>query len=237
MPRLLEVCVDDPDGLAAALRGGADRIELCSALALGGLTPSAGFMRLAATAPVPVYAMIRPRAGDFVFSPDEADSMLRDIEVAREAGLSGVVLGVSREDARLDIELLERLLAAAHGLGATLHRAFDLVPDLSDALEDAIALGFQRILTSGGARRAVDGAEFLAELFDRARGRIAIMPGSGVTSATLPTLMERLPIREVHSSCSSPRPIRSHQAKHLGFAGQGERRTDESVVRALKALL
>lgn len=236
--RRLEVCVDDPAGLAAALRGGADRIELCSALALGGLTPSLGFMQQASALALPVYAMIRPRAGDFCFSPDEADLMERDIAATREAGLAGVVLGAGRADGRLDLPLLERLVRVADGLETTLHRVFDLTgPDFDAALEEAIGLGFERILTSGGARTAPEGLAALARLMERADGRIVVMPGSGVTAATLPGLMARLPIREVHASCSRPMPVRSAAAERLGFASPAERRTDEDTVRALKALL
>ncbi|WP_019998286.1 copper homeostasis protein CutC [Aureimonas ureilytica] len=236
--RRLEVCVDDPAGLEAAIRGGADRIELCSALALGGLTPSLGFMRLARALPVPAYAMIRPRAGDFCFSPREADLMVRDIAAVREAGLAGVVLGAGRADGRLDLRLLERLLRAADGLGTTLHRAFDLAgPAFEAALEEAIRLGFERVLTSGGARTAPEGLPVLARLMERAEGRITVMPGSGITPQTLPALLSRLPIVEVHASCALPVPVRSPAAERLGFCDAGERRTDEAVVRALKALL
>jgi copper homeostasis protein len=157
MTALLEICVADAASLEAAIEGGADRIELCSALELGGLTPSPGLMRLAAQAPIPVYAMIRPRAGDFVFSAREGEIMLADIEAVGGAGLAGVVLGASLPDGRLDEALLSRLHGHARGLGTTLHRAFDLVPDRPAALEAAIALGFERILTSGGGGWRVRG--------------------------------------------------------------------------------
>lgn len=236
--RLLEVCVDDAAGLRAAIRGGADRIELCSGLALGGLTPSVGLMRLAARMGVPAYAMIRPRAGDFVFCDDEIDLMIADIEAARGAGLSGVVLGASLCDGALDRGALARLRRAAAGLGTTLHRAFDLAgPRFEGALETAVELGFERVLTSGGAPSAPEGLAVLERLFERARGRIAIMPGAGVDAATLPALLARLPIREAHASCSAPARIRSNEAARLGFAGAGERATDEAAVRALKAAL
>lgn len=150
---ILEICVDDVAGLEAAVRGGADRIELCAALSGGGVTPSAGFMHRAAAYALPVSVMIRPRAGDFVFTRDEADVMKRDIDAARAAGLSGVVLGASLGDGSLDIPLLEELCRHADGLDMTLHRAIDVVPNMDEALEAAIALGFPRILTSGGRVR------------------------------------------------------------------------------------
>ena len=154
---LVEVCLDSAEGLAEAVAGGADRIELCAALAVGGLTPSAGLMQAAARCPVPVLAMIRPRAGDFVFSPAEVAIMLADIAAARAAGLAGVVLGASLPGGRLDRAILARLTDAASGLDLTLHRAFDLVPDIAPAIELAADLGFRRILTSGQAATAAEG--------------------------------------------------------------------------------
>jgi copper homeostasis protein len=236
-PVLLEVCVEDAAGLAAAIEGGADRIELCSALALGGLTPSAGMMVLAAKAPVPVYAMIRPRPGNFIFDETEIDMMCVEIDAARAAGLAGVVLGANLADGRLDVATLERLVAQANGMGLTLHRAFDLVPDFSEALESAISLGFERILTSGGATTASDGAGQLADIVDRASGRISIMPGSGVTQAAVGELLARLTVSEVHSSCSIAEPAQESRVVSLGFAPAVTRRTSAAVVAALKAQL
>ncbi len=234
---LLEVCVEDAAGLAAAVAGGADRIELCSALSVGGLTPSAGLMALAAKADIPVYAMIRPRAVDFVFGPDELAIMRDDIDAARAAGLAGVVLGANRADGRLDIAILEQLSRHAAGLGKTLHRAFDLVPDFTEAVEAAVDLGFERILTSGGARTAPDGIEALADIIAVADDRISIMPGSGVTIDTINGLLERLAVREVHSSCSRSEPAKDDRLVSLGFVPPSARMTDEGLVRALKARL
>src|SRR5262249_55198139 len=151
MSILLEVCVDSPQGLDAAIAGGADRIELCSALELGGLTPTPGLIGRAAQAPIPVYAMIRPRPGNFVFGPADIDAMLLEVETIRHAGLAGVVLGASNADGSLDRLTLEKLMDGSSGMGTTLHRAFDLVPDLEEAVTIAVGLGFERILTSGRA--------------------------------------------------------------------------------------
>ncbi len=155
MPVLLEVCVDSPKGLAAAIEGGANRIELCSALELGGLTPVAGLMKAAAAAPIPVYAMIRPHAGPFIFDAADEAAMMADIDAVRAFGLEGVVIGANRPDGTLDMPLIRRLKAHAAGLGSTLHRAFDLVPDADAALEQAVELGFERILTSGCTPKAI----------------------------------------------------------------------------------
>lgn len=234
---LLEVCVDSAEGLAAAVEGGADRIELCSALALGGLTPSAGLMALAAACPLPVYAMIRPRPGDFVYCDEELEVMARDIETARRAGLAGVVLGASRRDGRLDRPALERLLGLSRGLGTTLHRAVDFVPDLAQAVETAVELGFERILTSGGAPTAAEGVEALEAAIAAAAGRISIMPGAGIAPETVGQLLPRLPVREIHASCAGAGSAPAGKLVSLGFSPARERRTDRTCVRALKACL
>ena len=166
----LEVCVDTAGGLAEAVAGGADRIELCAALAVGGLTPSAGLIDMAARCGVPVVAMIRPRAGDFVWSEAEVAMMVAEIGEVRAAGLAGVVLGASLPDGRLDVPVLRRLLAASGGMELVLHRCIDLTPDMGEALEEAVALGFDRILTSGGEVMAEDGAARIASLVAQAAG-------------------------------------------------------------------
>lgn len=233
---LLEVCVDDAAGLLAAVEGGADRIELCSALSLGGLTPTEGLMQLAGRMAVPVYAMIRPRAGDFIFDETEIAMMEAEIDAARRAGLAGVVLGASFADRSLDAACLARLVRRAGDMGRTLHRAFDLVPDQAAALETAVDLGFERILTSGGGKTAAEGIVSIADLVGRAGGRLSIMPGSGVTLATVTPLLGT-GVSEVHASCSSPVPTADSHLVELGFAPETARRTDAGIVRALQAAL
>ena len=232
---LLEVCVEDAAGLGAALRGGAGRIELCSALALGGLTPSPGLMQAAQNAGRPAMAMIRPRAGDFIWSSEDLRQMRGDIAAARAAGLAGVVLGASRPDGRLDEWLLSTLIDEAQGMDLTLHRCFDLTPDKSAALETAVQLGFSRILTSGGARTAPEGADTLGLLMQQAGSRITILPGSGISPTTLPALAH-LPLREVHASCSMTEAVAGSIAA-LGFGPVERRVTSESAVRALVSAL
>lgn len=231
---LLEVCVDDLAGLQAAIEGGADRIELCSALALGGLTPSLGLMELAATFDIPCNAMIRPRAGDFVFSEEEIEIMLADIAAARNAGLAGVALGASLPDGRLDRMVLQTLARAAEGLDLTLHRAFDLVPDIAEAVEVAVRLDFSRILTSGGARTALEGVDGIGQAMASAKGRIAIMPGAGI-SAENAAQFRALGIAEFHASCSVALDGAGGRLLDFGFQSAGARRTDPDKVRALKA--
>ncbi|KQW29552.1 copper homeostasis protein CutC [Rhizobium sp. Root274] len=234
--RVLEICVDDAAGLAAAVKGGADRIELCSALGSGGLTPSRGFMSLAALAPIPVYALIRPRIGDFVYSEDDIAVMIADIEAAQAAGLAGVVIGATRAPGMLDRPVLERLVAAAADLDLTLHRAFDVVGDFDAALDLAIELGFSRILTSGGARHAEDGIQRLTHLSKLANGRISIMPGGGVRPQNVARFLAIPGVCEVHASSSQPRAT-DPRLVDFGFAGDEMRHTDEATVRALKTAL
>lgn len=233
---LLEVCIDDVPGWRAAVAGGADRVELCSALALGGLTPGPGLIALAAAGPVPVAAMIRPRPGDFVYAPDEVAAMEGDIAAMRAAGLAGVVLGANLPDGRLDRAVLARLADAARGMELVLHRAVDLAPDPVEAVEIAVELGFARILSSGGALRAVDGLDRLAAMQRQAAGRLVVMPGSGVSVETLPALAGALHLTEVHASCAKP-VAGAATARALGFVTGAEKRSDVATVVALKAAL
>ncbi|KAF8248797.1 CutC family protein copper transport [Wilcoxina mikolae CBS 423.85] len=234
---ILEVCVDDAEGLLAAVSGGADRIELCSALDLGGLTPSHSLMQRAALLPIPTYAMVRPRAGDFVFSPADIDLMLADIELIRTTGLAGVVLGANRADGSLDTEVLQCLVAHSKGLGMTLHRAFDLVPDFAEAVEFAISAGFERILTSGGALTALKGADCLRRAYDAAQGRISIMPGAGIKRENVRDILAIAPFTEVHSSCSEYIPGLDGKVRKLGFSAESRRVTSARIVAELKAIV
>jgi copper homeostasis protein len=187
---LLEVCVDTPAGLAAAIAGGADRIELCAALALQGLTPAPGLMAQAASAPIPIYPMIRPRNGDFTYDAGDLDA--HPAGHRRCARIRPGRRGDRRQppDGQLDLDVLEMLVEHSKGLGMSLHRSFDLVPDQSAALEAAIELGFERVLTSGGALTAQAGAERIAELVQQADGRIGILAGAGVKPQNVAELVE-----------------------------------------------
>lgn len=234
---LLEVCVDSAEGLAAAIRGGADRIELCACLAVGGLTPSPGLMALAAKAPIPVYAIIRPRAGNFVYDADNQSAMLTDIDAVRAAGLAGVVLGASMPDGRLDMPLLKQLRDRARGLGFTLHRAFDLVPDPAEALEQAVELGAERVLTSGLQKNAIDGLDRLQHLVVQAGGRISIMPGSGIKPSNVEQVLRQTGAREVHSSCRMPVTKPDARAVAFGFQAEADAETSADTVRQMRAIL
>jgi copper homeostasis protein len=234
MSVLLEVCVDSSEGLAAAITGGADRVELCSALELGGLTPTPGLIGQAAISPIPIYAMIRPRPGNFVFAEADIDAMLREIDAVRTAGLAGVVFGANLAKGALDHTTLERLMRQCQGLGVTLHRAFDLVPDLAEAVDMAVDLRFERILTSGRARTVPEGIDDLEKTFELATGRIKIMPGSGVNIGNAGALLDRIPFGEIHSSCAVIIPPASDAARRLGFETASQKQTSVELVMALK---
>ncbi len=229
---LLEVCIDTPAGLAAAIAGGADRIELCAALALQGLTPAPGLMALAAKAPIPIYPMIRPRNGDFCYDAGDLDAMRRDIDAVRAYGLAGVVIGANRPDGELDLVVLEKLVEHSKGLGMSLHRSFDLVPDQAAALEIAIDLGFERVLTSGGALTAQAGAERIAALVEQSAGRIGVLAGAGVKPGNVADLVKRTGVREVHGSFSGPIPGAEPGSKlgEMGFVPPELRDTDQAAV-------
>ena len=203
MKTKLEVCIDSANGIEACLTGKADRIELCSSLHLGGLTPSIELMRLAANCTLPVHAMIRPKGGDFHFSYLDMLQMLADIDSARLAGLEGVVLGVTMKNGRIDEKALKILSDRASGMGKTLHRVVDSISNPVDAIEIAIGLGFDCILSSGGAEIAINGLRVLNKMQDKADGRIEIMPGSGINASNVEEIISNFKPNWVHSSCSS----------------------------------
>lgn len=199
---LLEICVDTYEGACAAIEGGAGRIELCSSLSEGGLTPSAGLMKAAAALPVPCHAMIRPRSGLFCFSKAELKIMLSDVAIAQEAGLAGVVLGVQTADGTLDKPVLAQLIQAAGPLSKTLHRVIDVVPDPLAELRHVIDLGFNRVLTSGAQPLAPDGVDLIRQMVDQADGRLSIIPGCGLTPENVSQVVEATGVAEVHAACN-----------------------------------
>ncbi|TPG42641.1 copper homeostasis protein CutC [Sphingomonas koreensis] len=235
MTRALEICVENVASIAAAQSGGADRIEVCSALALGGLTPSAGLIAAAARQPLPCHVMIRPRRGDFVYDADEVKQMERDIAHAATAGMAGVVFGATRGGA-LDCAVLDRLMAAVRSVGrplsTTLHRAIDTLADPVAAIDAAVDLGFDRVLSSGGAATAIAGVEVLRAMHERAAGRLVVMAGSGVNAGNVAALLAT-GVDEIHASCLVPRASDDATLDRLGFAAAVPI-TDASRVRALR---
>ena len=201
----LEVCVESLEDALTAARVGAQRVEVCSVLACGGVTPSAGLVELVVERARPAcVVLVRPRAGDFVFTTGELAQMRRDVERLRTSGVSGVAVGALTRKGELARSALTELIAAARPLEVVLHRAFDATPDRETALEEAIELGFDRVLTAGGAENALAGARALADLVARARGRIAILPGGGVRAAGVARLVRATGVDQVHSSASAP---------------------------------
>ncbi len=196
---LVEAAVDSVSSALAAERGGAARLELCDALFDGGTTPSAGMISaVKATVRIPVFVIVRPRGGGFVYTDEEIGVMRLDIEAARMLGADGVVIGALTRDARIDADRVRVLVAAASGLPVTFHRAFDLVREQDRALEVLIQERVTRVLTSGGAPTAIEGAESIRALARRASGQIEVMAGGGVREETVQELVSRAGVREVH---------------------------------------
>lgn len=201
MEYFLESCCTDVEQIRRAQEAGARRIELCENLAVGGVTPAAELLKAAiSVAKVPVNVLVRPRGGDFVFSAAEADTMLRDIELCREAGAAAVVIGALDSRGDVDMPLMRRLCDAASGLSVTFHRAFDVCADPLAAFEDVLALGCDRLLTSGHESDAFKGRFFIAELVERAAGRIIVMPGCGVRRSNIARIAADTGAVEFHAS-------------------------------------
>lgn len=198
---LIEGCVDSYASCAAACRGGADRLELCANLAIGGTTPSPSlFRQVRRDFPVPVNVLIRPRFGDFLYSAQELEEMEEDIRRFRDMGANGVVIGALTPEGDLDAQGLSRLMDCAGGMDVTLHRAFDMTRDPLAALEEAVRLGMRTVLTSGQARSAAEGCQVLGEVFRRAAGRIHIMAGCGVKKENIRAIYDRTGIRIFHTT-------------------------------------
>ncbi|WP_455155870.1 copper homeostasis protein CutC [Sphingomonas zeae] len=227
---LLEICVDDADGVAAVVAAGGDRIELCGALGLGGLTPSAALVAHAVASGVPVHAMVRPRDGDFRY--DAADVALATDEIRRLAtmGVAGVVVGAMADDKRLDLDILARWRDAAAGIAIVLHRAIDLVADPVAAVEQATALGYDHVLTSGGAATALEGADVIAQMVMAARGRLSIIAGSGVSADNV----ARTGVDAVHASASVREDWGDSRVLAMGFAAGPRRRTSVDRIAAIR---
>lgn len=240
----LEICVDSVESALAAQAGGADRVELCSALFEGGLTPSAGLIRtVRERLKIQVAVMIRPRGGDFCYTDDECGVMERDIAVARELGADVIVLGLLDPEGAVDRERTARLMKAAGPLPVTFHRAFDMAADPNAALEAVMDLGAARLLTSGQERTAVEGMELIADLVRRAGERLSVMPGGGVTERNLEKILRTTGAREIHGSASALRESRMRfrngrvaMGATLGPPEYGIKVSSEARVRAFREL-
>jgi copper homeostasis protein len=236
---ILEIAANSVASALAAQQGGAGRVELCTALELGGLTPSHAQIALVRERlTIPLYVLIRPRAGDFLYSDLDCETMQRDIETCATLGCDGVVLGVLDADGRVDITRCRTLIAAAGKLGVTFHRAFDLSRNPAQALEDIVALGCERILTSGTQTSAPEGAALIRELVVQAAERLAVMPGAGVTAQNIIALATTTGAHEFHASAKRQQPSgMQHRRPLLGDMQGGELRSDAGQVRALVTAL
>lgn len=201
---ILEVCIDSVESAVAAERGGADRVELCSDLLEGGITPGAGLIAsVRRRIDIDLFVMIRPRGGDFCYSEFEFEVMQEEIDYARRLGANGIVLGLLDEESRVDVPRTRKLVELAQPLPVTFHRAIDMTPDLSAAMEDVVATGARRILTSGGAPDSTRGMRQITRMVESANGRISIMVGGGINVHSIATIAEATGATEFHSSAKT----------------------------------
>lgn len=240
---IIEVCVNSAISAIEAMKGGADRVELCENLHDGGTTPSAGSVRLARKRLNRVlFVMIRPRGGDFLYSNDEFEVMQEDIRSARTLGADGVVFGILKADGTIDRERMAVLCDLARPMGITCHRAFDMTVDPFIAMEELISLGIDRILTSGQRSTAVEGISLIRQLVARSAGRIAIMPGSGVKEQNIVEIIRETGVSEIHihPDRKEPSSMTYHQDKvYMGTPDASEYEyaiTDRIRVATLVAL-
>lgn len=235
--RLLEVAANSVASALAAQSGGAARVELCAALEEGGLTPShATIAMVREQLRIPVHVLIRPRAGDFLYDALEREAMRRDIATCAALGCNGVVFGLLDADGRVDVEHGRPLVAAARGAGmeVTFHRAFDLARDPREALESVIALGCERVLTSGAQATAMAGMDLIRDLVVQAGRRIVVMPGSGITAANIAVLAAGTGAQEFHASAKHRHESRMRfRPRRLTDMQAGELATDADAVRGL----
>src|SRR5688572_8266072 len=204
---IFEICVDSVSGVRAARAAGAQRVELCSDLLEGGITPSLGMIRQArAVSGIGLHVMIRPRGGDFLFDPDEFAIMRADVELAKREGADGVVIGLLKPGGAIDAERTGELSALARPIAVTFHRAFDMTPDPFQALETLIGLGIDRVLTSGQEASVLEGLPLIASLVKEAGDRIIVMPGGGITARNIARIVEAAKPREIHVAALEPTP-------------------------------
>lgn len=234
-PITIEICVADVESAIAAEAGGADRIELCDNLAVGGTTPSVGTIaEICRWLSLPVHVLIRPRAGGFVYSERELAVMRRDIEAAKALGAAGVVLGVLDDEGRINRQQTAELVGLARPLSVTFHKAIDQARDPLEAIDALIAMGVDRVLTSGGRPTALEGSEMLRQLMERSAGRLAVMAGGRLAVEHLDEVLRTSGVREIHLGSAACRTV---EGTRPGYAGPvvelSWSRTDALLVKAI----
>lgn len=238
---ILEICAGSVESAIAARDGGAARIELCAALEIGGTTPSAGLIAEARKIEgIVLNVIIRPRGGDFLYNEHEAACMEQDIRTCRQLGADGVVIGALTAEGDIDTALCKRLIDAADGMSITFHRAFDMCRDPKRALEELIAIGCDRVLTSGQAATAEAGLPLLKELVQQAAGRISIMPGCGVNSGNAARILQATGAAEIHASARKnvgSGMLFRHSGVSMGTPGSDEYERKETDVDEVKHIV
>jgi len=212
----MEICVDCVTSAVNAKNGGASRVELCANLTEGGTTPSIGMFRVVKKtlgSDFPVYVMIRPRGGDFLYSQWELDVMKEDLQELKHAGADGFVIGILKKDGTIDKENCSILIALAGSKPITFHRAVDMTADISGAVEDIISLGCSRILTSGGESSVLEGSFTIKKMIEQANGRIIIVPGGGISERNLARILTETGATEFHASARSTLCSEMHHQK------------------------
>lgn len=241
---IIEACVNSIDSVVAAQRGGADRIELCENLHEGGTTPGYGMIRtVREKLKIRMFVIVRPRGGDFLYSSDEFRVMKHDIEMIKKLGADGIVSGILKANGNIDVERTSELVRLSRPLEFTFHRAFDMVPEPMEALEDVIRTGAGRILTSGMCRTAYEGATRIADIIEQARERIIIMPGGKVSEENISVIRDITGASEYHVSLrkevESAMTFRNHKVK-MGADGVNEYSrmvTDEKRMLTIRKIL
>jgi copper homeostasis protein len=214
---LLEICATSLDYAVAGQRAGADRIELCSDLDCGGVTPSARLMKAARERlQIPIHVLIRPRRGDFVYSPREFSTIRQSIQTAKDLKMDGIVVGILDRNFHVDVARTRQLVELAQPLPVTFHRAFDETDSLHGSLEAVIRTGAQRLLTSGGRSKATAALSTLAQLVDKANDRLIVMPGSGITPANISRVVRATSAREIHGTLLTPALRKENQKAEKG---------------------
>lgn len=237
MSRLLEIATSDFTTTRSAVEGGADRIELCANLAEGGTTPSYGLIMQCREAFATIlYAMIRPRGGDFLYTDEEFEIMMHDLKLCKQLGCDGVVFGLLMANGMIDVDRTCRLVEMAYPMGVTFHRAFDRCKEPIAALEQLVGAGCERILTSGQRPTAEEGIELIAELNRLADHRIIIMPGSGIRKENIKSIAERTGCTEFHSSLRSKSPS-AMQYVNPGFQNEMNNSIDPKDVQEMRSMI